>query len=106
DDVHAEGLAVARHHRADLAEAVDAEGLAAEPGADGIGLPASGPQRGHLLRDAAQRRDDEPPRELGGGVRRPAWHLARGQDDAAPGAGVHVDVREDADLADAPQLVD
>src|SRR5215472_7376909 len=60
DDVHAEGLAVARHHRADLAVAVDAEALAAEPGADGIGLPASGAQRGHLLRDAPQRRDNEP----------------------------------------------
>src|SRR5262249_46863352 len=63
--VHAEGLAVAGDDGADLAVAVDAEGLAAQPDADRVRLPLAGPERVHFLWNAPERRDDEPPRELG-----------------------------------------
>ena len=61
-------------------------------------------QRGHLLRDLPHGGQDECPRQLGGGVRRRSRVHARGDDHAERGAGVDVDVRVDAALADQPQL--
>ena len=67
-------------------------------------LPGAGLQRRHLLRDLPHRGEDQPPGELGGGIRRRAGMLARRHDDAEPRAGVDVDVRIDAALADQPEL--
>src|SRR5688500_8654439 len=50
----------------------------------------------------AQCGDHEPPGELGRGIGRSRLH-ARGDDDAAPRAGLDVDVRPGAALADEPQ---
>ena len=63
-----------------------------------------GLERGHLLRNLPHRREDQPPGQLGRGVRRRAGVLVRRHDDAEPRAGVDVDVRIDAALADQPQL--
>ena len=100
---HAERLAVVGNDAADAPVAVDAERLAAQRVAD-ADLPCAGLERGHLLRDLAHRREDQPPRQLGRRVGRRARMLARRDDDAEPRAGVDVDVRVDAALADQPEI--
>src|SRR5262245_66321333 len=104
EDVHAEGLAVAGHDRADLAVAVDPERLAAQADPDRISLPLAGPERVHLLRDATERRDDQAPRELGGRVRRPARAGVGAHEDATSRARFDVDMRKHAGLADQLEL--
>src|SRR6266511_1270421 len=106
EDVHAEGLAVAGHNGADLAVTVDAERLPAKAAADRIRLPFPGPERGHFLGDPAHRGDHEPPRQLGGGVGGPPRTGLRGQDHAAPGAGLDLDMGIDAHLADDAEAVE
>ena len=61
-------------------------------------------QRGHLLRNLAHRGEHQRPGQLGGRIGRRARVLARRDDDAEPRAGVDVDVRIDAALADQPEL--
>ena len=101
--VHAERLAVARDDAADPAVAVDAERLAAQRAAD-ADLPLAGLERRHLLRNLPHRREDQPPGQLGGRVGRRAGVLVRRHDDAEPRAGLDVDVRIDAALADELEL--
>src|SRR3954470_8877847 len=100
--LHAERLADLRHLGADAAVAEDAERLAAHGGAD-TDLPFAGFQRGHLLRQVARRGKDQRPGHLRSGIRRRAGvHV--GADHHAPlRAGVDVDVRIDAALADELQ---
>src|SRR5262249_26885725 len=70
EHAHTECLSVPGDDRADLAVAVDPERLAAQADPDRIGLPLAGPERVHLLWNAPERRDDEPPDELSSGIRR------------------------------------
>jgi hypothetical protein len=65
DHLHAEGLADARHRRADVAERLDTERLAIEA-LSGSRLPVPLLQALDLERDVAQRREDETPRQLAG----------------------------------------
>ena len=78
---------------------VHAERLAVA-GDDGADLPFAGFQRRHLLRNGAHRRQDQAPGEFGGRVRRRISVLARRHDDTEPGAGIDIDMRKDAALAD------
>ena len=59
---------------------------------------------GHLLRDLAHGREDQAPGQLGGSIGRRSGMLARRHDDAEPRAGVDVDMRIDAALADQLEL--
>ena len=102
-DVHAEGAAVACDRGADPAIAENAERLVAQRGAD-ADLPVAGLERGHLLRDLPERGKDQAPGQLGGGIGGRAGMLARRHDDAVLRAGVDVDVRIDAALADELEL--
>ncbi len=106
EHVHAERAPVARHHRADLAVAQDAQGLAAQPGADRIGLPLARAHRDHLLGDAPHRRDHQAPGQLRGRVGRPARHLARRDDHTPVRARGDVDVGNYADLGDHLQPIE
>src|SRR5262249_15147573 len=101
--LHAERLAIAGDDRADPAVTVDTEPLAAQRAAD-ADLPAASFQRGHLLGNLAHRREHQAPGELGSCVGRRAGMLTGGYDDAQPRAGIDIDVRIDAALADEPQL--
>ena len=100
---HAERPAVAGHGRADPAVAVNAQRLAAQRVADARSARRRACSDGHLLRQLALGGEDQPPGELGGGVGRRARVLVRRDDDAAPRAGLDVDVRIDAALADQAQ---
>ena len=104
DDAHAERLAVAGDELADLAEAPDAERPALERDADAeVGrharrlqarlLPRAVLERADVVRQAAHRRHDQRPGELG---RRDRRADAFGDGDAEPRAGLDVDVRADA----------
>ena len=65
-------------------------------------LPGTRPQRDGVLDEAAGRREDQRQRQLRGSIRRPG---ARADDDAAPRAGLDVDVRRPAArLADQPEV--
>jgi hypothetical protein len=101
--LHTERFAVAGDDTADPAVAVDPERLAPQRVAD-ADLPCPCLYGGNLLRDLPHGCQDERPRQLGGGVRRRARVHVRGHDHAELGAGVDVDVRVDAALADQPQL--
>ncbi len=102
-DAHPERPAVAGHDLADPPVAVDPERLAAQRASDAH-LPRAGAQRRHLLRDLAHGGQHQAPRQLGRRVRRRAGVEVRRHDDAEAGAGLDVDVRVDAALADQPQL--
>ena len=99
EDAHAERPAVAGHHHADPAVSEDAQRVAAQRVSD-ADLPVPGFEGRHLLRDLARRREDQAPRQLRRGVRRRAGMLARRHDHAEPRAGVDLDVRVNASLAD------
>ncbi len=101
--VHAERASIAGDHAADAAVAIDAEGFVAQRRAD-ADLPFAGFERRHLLRNLAHGREDQSPGHFGGGVGRRAGVLARGDDDAEARAGVDIDVRIDAALADQLEL--
>src|SRR5712692_7106216 len=101
-DLHSERLAVAGNDAADPAIAEDAEGLAPQRCAH-ADLPAAGLERGHLLRDLAHRRQHQAPGQFRRRMGRGIEMQARGDDHAVPGAGVDVDVRVDAALADQPE---
>jgi len=103
DHTHAECHAVTRDDRADPAVAVDAEQLVAQALAD-ADLPASSPERRHLLRYLTHRRQDQSPCQLRRGVRRRIGVLARRDDDAAARTGIDIDVRIHASLADQPEI--
>src|SRR5438874_2618085 len=88
-----------RHRAADAAVAVDAERLAPQRVADS-GLPFARLEPSDVLRNFARRGEDQRPGELRGRIRgRPRMHVG-GQHDAQARAGVDVDVRIDAALAD------
>ena len=78
-DIHAESLAVARDRRTDPAVAENAERLVAQGRAD-PDLPVAGLERGHLLGDLPERREDQPPGQFRGGIGRRAGMLARRHD--------------------------
>ena len=65
-------------------------------------LPPSGLQRRHLLRNLSHGGEHEPPGQLRRRVRRRVGVLVRRNDNAVSRAGVDVDVRIDAALADQP----
>src|SRR5262249_28112796 len=69
-------------------------------------LPASLLQRRHLLRYSAHGGEHQPPRQLRGGEGRMTRMHVRGDDDAAPGAGIEIDVRPYAALRNQAQLVE
>src|SRR5580692_5529655 len=103
ENTHAKRPAVAGHDAADAAIAVNAERLAAQRRTD-ADLPLPGFECGDVLRDEPQRIQDQPEGQFRRGVRRCAGMLARRDDDAEPRAGIDVDMRIDAALADQPQL--
>src|SRR5262249_4086925 len=84
------------------APAVDTERLAAQ-GRANANLPAPGLERRHLLGDLANGGQNESPRELGRGIGRRAGVHVRRYDDAKARAGVDVDMRPNATLADQQQ---
>src|SRR3989442_12442633 len=99
-------MAVPGATAADPAVALAAERFPAKTDPDGKGLPPPRLESGHLLGNAAHRRDDQPPGQLRGRVGRPAGQRGRGHDHAAPCAGLDVDVRVYADLTDDPEPVE
>src|SRR5207248_8782457 len=99
EHLHPEGLSVPRHDGADPAVAEDSQRLSAHRAAD-AGLPLSGPEGSHLPGDVAHGGNDESPCQLRRRVGRHAEMLVRRQDDAELRAGIDVDVRIDASLAD------
>ena len=101
-DVQAECSPITRDHRADPAVPVDAQRLAAYRVAD-AGLPFTGSQRVHLLRNPTHRGKNERERQFGGRIRGRVRVLARRHDDAKSRARRDVDVRVDAPLADEPE---
>src|SRR5439155_19169426 len=103
EDAHAHGGADLRHLARDAAVAEDAEVLAAQRRAD-ADLPLAGLERGHVLRNFARRGEDQRPGHLRGRVRRRAGVHVGAHGDAEPRAGVDIDVRIDAALADELQL--
>ena len=99
EHLHAESLSVPRHDGADPAVAEDSQRLSAQRAAD-AGLPVSGFEGSRLPGDLAHGRNDEPPCQLRSRIGRHAEMLVRRQDDAESRAGIDVDVRIDAALAD------
>src|ERR1700722_9534893 len=102
-DVHAERLAVTGDHRTDPAVAIDAERFAAQRLAD-ADLPLARLQRRHLLRYRTRGGEYQSPGEFGCRIGRRVGVLVRRHHDAEFGAGVDIDVRIDAALADQFQL--
>ena len=99
EDPHAERPAVLRDDPADPAVAEDSERLAAYRVPD-RGLPLAGLQGRYLLGNLSHRGEHEAPGQLGRGERGRTGMQVRRDDDAEPGAGVDVDVRIGAALAD------
>src|SRR5207249_1782549 len=100
--VHPERLPVPCDHAADPAVAVNAERLPAERVADAY-LPGPRLEGGDLLWKLAHCREHECPGELRGGVRRRPRVHARRDDHPELRAGVDIDVRVDAALANEPE---
>src|SRR5581483_2131754 len=105
DDAHVEPFAAARDLRANLAEADDAQRLAAQLDADEAGaVPLAGPERGIGVRDVAREREHERDGVLGGGDRVPERRID--DDHAALGRRGEVDIVDaDAGTADDVQLL-
>src|SRR6185437_12190369 len=101
--IHAERPGVTGDDGADPAIAIDAKRLAANSRSD-TELPMARLQRGNLLRDHPCRGQHESPGQFGGGIGRRVGMLARRDDDAEPRAGIDVDMRINAALADQLQL--
>src|SRR5437016_10928710 len=105
DDLHAERLADRGDARADLAHAEQAEALAAQGHARRKAfVPAAGAHVALALGEAARRRDDEAPSELGGG-RRAVSRAGMADRDAALAAGLRIEAaRAAASQADELQV--
>jgi hypothetical protein len=102
-NLHAEGQPVFGDCLADAAIAENAERLSAQGLAD-ADLPAPRFERRDLLRDLACGRHDQRPGQFGCRIGWRARMLARRDDHAAIGAGVDIDMRVDAALADQAQV--
>ncbi len=102
-NVHAERPAVTGHNAANATVAVNAERLAAQRLAD-ADLPLSRFEGGDVLRNKTHRVENQSPRQFRRGIGRRAGMLARRDDNAAPRAGLDIDMRIDAALADELQF--